>query len=289
MRKVLTREELDSEIEKLLEERPNLGKPKRRRREDNKEKDLRRKVLRGYPFISEDIVIDILGFYDKERVESVRLMNIETLNLIGHKYLEGKSEEERKEEIVEELAIDCDKTRLRGFSSYNIETGKFEKTGEYLVYKKGINMEVVLFDREGKVVSVAGGVFDPIFLDEKVLEDGEYRFTEDIKEKLEDIFGRIEVNIDELSISWEDYDRLFELDIEGKYEEYRKALKMNKETNMYSKTIPIKKGDFVGKENELIKKMNANLKKNKRLEEGLERDIIELELEGEYYIYDYVW
>ena len=301
-------EELDVAIELLLEERPNEEKPKRRRR--NKFKDLKKKVLRNEPIISDAMVFDLIGGKFESKIKTMEVQYEKTEVDVG--MVEGWYS------VINDIAdqFDVQKKNIRLSKLYDY----YSLNGEYKQAWSGLShvlvsvyeMKLSFYDKDNKLIARRGTDWDSAHFEEKPIKEGLYDYDKDAKDFVNMYFSSVpnltlpsKREVNDLKYSPE---RLLELDEEGKYKDYIVALREHPSANFWSETYRIERTKNNGTKQRLINELNSHgrgaqymygsietyIEKSLANDEDdcydlLDRAVAEYEDSHHKVVYEYVW
>lgn len=277
-RKPLTSEEFELAIANLLDERPNEEKPKRRRR--NKEKDLMKKALRNEAIITEEMVQELVGVDElQDTIEFVKLSYKPVNLVIG--VVSGWYDD------IKEIA-----------SYYDLKPKDIRLTGDYesdwtTVIQRGYSLRADFYDKDYKQITFRG-YHQPNFYPVKMVAHGVYKYDKKILDILNkhNLYPPKKVTPKHHVVASYafDADKIMALDEDGKYKKYYNAIKQYGRNNFWQETIPYEKGDMVGTRNKLISALNHASKNDIDLNEDyMQKRILDYEFSHYDIIYEWVW
>lgn len=251
-------EELDLAIENLLEERPNEEKPKRRRR--NKFKDLKKKVLRNEPIITDAMVYELV---DKEiftrTIETMDVHLIEselTLGIVNGWY-------DDIDEIADYFDVDKRNIRLEKISDYGYdEEGESWSSwdGDARVLLNVLELRLYFLDNNNEIIARKGSNWRPHYVEKPDFVEGNYIYDDEAVQFTKEHFGSAPQQRVTRSYTFNQFKynpgELFRNDTKGKYKVYQQVLKEHSKTNFWSKTVPVDKCKNNGTKNRLINMLN---------------------------------
>ena len=283
----MTPEELDIAIEALLEERPNEEKPYRRRR--NKEKDLLKQARGGNLSIPDSVISDLQGEERKRYIKYVHVYFTEDEELVAT--VNGWYDDIKF--ISDELGVPTHYLRLEKITHFDWENDRVLWDGDAHVYEKRVYATARYYDKDMKYLT-SRGAFRPIEIGNEIpLEEGVYDYDEEMKETITEIFGSAPHEEQEepfyMGMFYRDTRSPFDNDTEGKYEKYRLAYEEQDKSNIYSRTIPIEKGNIQGTKRKLIQAMNGNSRVGFGLTLDVDEELMEYEKAVHDIHYEYYW
>lgn len=251
-------EELDLAIEQLLEERPNEEKPKRRRR--NKYKDLKKKVLRNEPIITDAMIYDLIGDEFETQVESMTVSYKKSE--INIAVVDGWYDVIN--DIEDEFDVSRNNIRLEKIYDYYTVDGKDKRSwsGSSRLKLKVYEMTIDFCDKNDIVISQRGSDWKPCYVVDQPVEPGEYNYDKKAKDFVRMYFSSAPniVSVSKYEMNQLKYDplRLLEYDKKGKYKTYIKALREHKKTRFWSETYRVEKTKNNGSKQRLINELNSH-------------------------------
>lgn len=280
----MTPEELDNSIALLLEERPNVHKVNRKRR--NKFKDIKKQARRGYYQVPNKIVDELLGNENDYVLDSVEITYTPTTLSVGV----TNGWYESLNAIHDETGIPKQYIGLSKIMTYDPNTYTRFWDGRSNVFQHVYKMTVLGIYTNGKD-KVRYRSFLGSYHYEMPIRAGVFKYEGAIVDTLKEIYGKeLPLKKDRLMYArYIDYMELFKRDTEGKFDKYRKAIEIRKQSNIYGKSIPYEKGNIAGTKRTLISTLNAFDKIDSNSLDEVEDLVIDYEYAHHKIVYDYIW